>query len=200
MDTSTGLQLNGSAAGRTLGFVPQWVAAYAVVASGGITAASGLTLGTGKIDVHYKDDTGVLQPCKRPSDDCYNSTSATAMQGDVIQVKWIDDDWAWDVASCPTSWATNGTRRRGPIMAPKTTEAEVIADLLAELLTAVANAGLVAVPVATLAATLGQTQRDTWEDLGAAEAAGLVARWESAKERVTWPACHPGRSSAWGSG
>ncbi len=102
VDTSTGLQLNETATVRTIGLVPQRVAAYAVVAAGGITAASGLTLGTGKVDVYYKDDNGVLQPCKGPSDDCFNSTSATAMQGDVIQVKWIDDDWAWDVASCPT--------------------------------------------------------------------------------------------------
>ncbi len=67
-------------------------------------------------------------------------------------------------------------------MAPRTTEVESTDDLLADLLAEVANVGLVAVPVATLAATLGETQRDTWEALGDAEAAGLVARWECPKE------------------
>lgn len=104
VDTSTGLQISRSAAGTTIGLASRPSAIYAIVSSGGITAATTVgtvtTLGKGQIDRCYKDDAGVLQFYGGPSEDCYNSTNATASKGDVIQAKWVDEDWAWDVASC----------------------------------------------------------------------------------------------------
>lgn len=104
VDESSGLSVVDNGRHKTIGYTNQRVAEWAKVAvqiSAG--TSSGPVRTKAAIDLQYLDDNDALQPYGGPSDDVLNSVLFTVAVGSIIQVKWVREDWAVDVAPCSNS-------------------------------------------------------------------------------------------------